>query len=116
VADQIVARSARLHRNLDLRLFVSGCQDRLQWKNGSAKTDWRALLESRMRERPLPAKGEFVGRARTKAQEHAIIRSTAGLPPRERLSAWKKETGKSQAAYYRRLNEVDSHFSPSPPT
>jgi hypothetical protein len=53
----------------------------------------------------------------TKSRELDIVRRIASLPPQERLEEWKKETGKSQAALYRRLEELKqgdfslSHFS-----
>src|SRR4051794_833066 len=74
VAAEIIDRSDRLKRNLDLRLLVNTFQDRLQWENGAAETHWRDLLESRMKERVLaPAKGLGV-RAATKEKELNVLR------------------------------------------
>src|SRR5262249_382437 len=51
VADAVIERSSRLQRNLDLRLFVNTCQDRLQWSAGFSECHWLQLLDSRMKER-----------------------------------------------------------------
>jgi hypothetical protein len=53
-------------------------------------------------------------RSERKSNELQVVRRIAGLPPQERLEVWAKETGKSQAALYRRLSELkgsDSHIS-----
>jgi hypothetical protein len=97
VAEAIISRSERLQRNLDLRLLVNSFADRLQWENGAAQTHWLDLLESRMKERVLAPKT----RAGRKEQELAVLRRIAKLPRAERLAAWTRETGKSQAAMYR---------------
>jgi hypothetical protein len=52
-------------------------------------------------------------RAAQKVCEQEVARRIAHLPLKEGLEAWKRETGKSQAALYRRLDELkqgDSHF------
>ena len=116
VAEAIIERSTRLARNLDLRLLVNTFCDRLQYENGAAQTHWRDLLESRMRERIIPPAGEVGVRAAQKSKEFEVLRNIAALPAAERLAIWQKETGKSQAALYRRLTELnagDSHFSQS---
>src|SRR5262249_40116526 len=56
VAQEIIARSQRLERNLDIRLFVNGGKDRLQWKNGASVTPWVEPLESRLRGGALPSR------------------------------------------------------------
>jgi hypothetical protein len=62
-----------------------------------------------MKERVLsPAKPKGV-RAERKGNELTLVRRIAALPPQERLNAWKVETGKSQAALYRRLGELNCH-------
>jgi hypothetical protein len=114
VAEEVIARSQRVQRNLDLRLLVNTSKDRLQWENGAAATHWLDLLESRLRERVLPAGKRNGSRAATKDNELALARGIARLPPQERLLAWRRATRKSQAALYRRLAELsncDSHFS-----
>jgi hypothetical protein len=107
-------RSHRLQRNLDLRLFVTACQDRLQWANGASETHWRDLLDSRIKERVLPPTRNYQTRSEQKEEEIALVHRIAHLPRRERLAAWKEETGKSEPALYRRMKELnlgDSYFS-----
>lgn len=111
VAEAIVERSARLTKSLDLRLLVNTFNDRLQFENGASVTHWQDLLDSRMKERVVPPSGV---RAVQKNKELELLRRIAAMPAPERLEAWTRETGKSQAALYRRLGELggaDSHFS-----
>jgi hypothetical protein len=107
VADVIVARSARLTRNLDLRLLVNTLQDRLQYELGQAEVHWTDLLECRMQGRAVPPTRPLT-RVR---RERDLALSIAHLPRPERLARWQAETGKSQASMYRVLNAVsqDSH-------
>jgi hypothetical protein len=117
VADEIIERSTKLGRNLDLRLLVNGLQDRLQWSNGSSGTHWKDMIDSRMKGRAGPPTGEYENRAERKERELTLVRRIAHLSPQERLEVWKLETGKSQQAMYRRLAELPkdgshiSHFS-----
>src|SRR5262249_46836059 len=52
--------------------------------------------------RPLPALRAHRPRHR---HTQALADRTAALPPTERIAAWKAETGRSQAALYRRLRK-----------
>lgn len=113
VADAIIDRSARLTRNLDLRLLVNTYQDVLQFKNGAAETHWRDLLDSRMAERVTPPVHPVGMRARRNAQEAEVAGRIAHLPVAERLAAWQAETGKSRAEMYRALRMVSSPPSQS---
>ena len=116
VARAIIDRSARLNRNLDLRLLVNTYNDRLQFENGSSETHGLDLLDSRMKERAIVSGAGM--RAARKNAELARLRQITNLPAPERLDAWARETGKSQAALYRRMGELagpDSHFSQSAP-
>jgi hypothetical protein len=106
VAEQIIARSLRLERNVDLRLFVNACADRLQWEHGAAETHWLDLLESRLKERTVPRSESNPTRAEKTASELEVVRSIAHLPRLARLAAWQKATGKSQATLYRLLNKA----------
>ncbi len=111
VVGVITQFGSRLGRNLDLRLLVNTFNDRVQYENGAALTHWRDLLESRMREQVVvPSRGV---RAERKNKELEVLRQVAHLPAPERLARWVQETGKSQAALYRRLAELghdNSHF------
>jgi hypothetical protein len=106
VAEEIINHSQRLGRPLDLRLLVNACQDRLQWANGASESHWRQLLDSRLKERVVSS--DYQSRSARKSAEVAIARQIAHLPRPQRVAAWKKETGKSEPALYRRLKEVEA--------
>jgi hypothetical protein len=106
VANEIIDRSYRLKRNLDLRLLINTFNDRLQWENFSSKTHWIDLLDCRMKETTVSLKERPDTRAARKARELDIVKGIASMAPQERLVVWQKETGKSQAALYRRLDEL----------
>ena len=106
VAKEIIERSSRLQRNLDLRLLINTFRDRLQFENGDSETHWLDLLDSRMKEVVLPRLVATGIRAATKSSELVFVKSIEQLPPQDRLEAWVKETGKSKAALYRRLDEL----------
>jgi hypothetical protein len=55
-----------------------------------------------MKERAAPS----TSLAERKEEERQLVRRIAVLAPQERLQIWKRETGKSQAALYRRLAEA----------
>jgi hypothetical protein len=112
VVEELLSRSKRLQRTLDLRLYVNGCNDLLQWQNGAAESHWLDLLESRLHQRTVTSERPGM-RAQRKDAEIALVRRIRNLPAQARLAIWQKETGKSQAALYRRLEELKgSHFSP----
>jgi len=111
VVQEIINRSERIHRNLDLRLFINALHDRLQWENGAAETHWHDLLESRMQEKAMGSNGGIGVRATKKADELALLRRNAELSTTERLVIWKNETKKSPAAFYRRLAELQAENS-----
>jgi hypothetical protein len=115
VAHEITTRFQRIQRNLDLRLLVNTFNDVLQWKNGSAQMHWQELLDSRLKERVLSAEEVRLSRSQRKTEELDIVREIAGLPCNDRLAAWIQRTGKSQAAMYRRLDDLKkvSQFSVS---
>jgi hypothetical protein len=96
VAEEVIGRSRRMERNLDLRLYVNTCQDRLQYQNGAAETHWTDLLESRLQRRTVTP---------TAAPEDELIKAIRMMPAAQRLAVWKNETGKSQATLYRRLSD-----------
>lgn len=99
VAEEILARTGKLNRNLDLRLLVNTLRDRVQFEDGLAEVHWSDHLESRMQGRAVTPKKPL-----SKVEEEvAIARRIAHLPRDERLRVWQAETGKSQATLYRRL-------------
>jgi hypothetical protein len=113
IADEVIARSRRLEKNLDIRLLINSFQDCIQWENGASESHWLDLLESRMTERATSPGCVRGIRSLQKEEEWDIVRRIEKLPVKERLAVWQKETQKSQAALYRRLAElkINSHFS-----
>jgi hypothetical protein len=112
VVAAIIEKTRQLKRPLDLRLFVNACNDRLFYEQGMSESHWLTLLESTIKGRVVAPEMGCGVRARTKENELAVVRRIVDLPNQERLDAWKKETGKSPAAFYRRLAEhsQDSHY------
>jgi hypothetical protein len=105
VVEEIIARSQRLDRRLDLRLMVNAFRDRLQFRNGDSDTDWQDLLESRMAGL-VHSSGTYKTRSERKANDLAIVRQLKGLPRPERAEAWRKATGKSEKNFYHLLKQV----------
>jgi hypothetical protein len=108
VAHQLIARFQQLQRTPDIRLMINAFKDRLQWANGASTMHWIDLLDSRLKERTTTATNHYLSRSARTEQEQEIARRTMHLAPQERLQVWKHETGKSQPALYRRLQEVQS--------
>src|SRR5262249_15623298 len=105
VAQAIIERSQSSRRNLDIRLLINAFQDRLQGAAGVSETHWLDLLESRMKGEVVATAGGCGVRAERKNRELELVRRIANLPRQERLEIWRKETGKSEPALYRRLEE-----------
>jgi hypothetical protein len=103
VATYIIDRMEQLHRSLDLRLLMNGFRDRMQYKAGLSDSDWKLLLEGRIKERVV-----YKGRAEKKAEESDIALEIRGrgIPTREQIAMWKEKTGLGQAAYYRALRRA----------
>lgn len=115
VAEFLISESQRLGTRLDLRLLVDKAfPDYLQHQNGDAETHWKDLicttLEEQLVELKHTAPASKLSRAETKSQDQDIVREiVAGYATqKERIAAWEEQTGKSERAFYRRLEEVGS--------
>ncbi|MEI8376322.1 MAG: hypothetical protein WCJ35_26180 [Planctomycetota bacterium] len=111
VVEFIIDESAKINRNLDLRLMVNSLEDRLQAEDFEAGCSWRDLVASRIRERPSFADQpqSLDMRAKKKQEELVIAREIVGLAPDDRLKAWNEKVpppGNSRATLYRRLREL----------
>lgn len=108
VAEFIIRQSARLGRRLNLRLLQHGYADRIQADDHAAGLDWQDLVASRIAGEPsIVGSIQPVGiRAQRKTKELAVAREIVAMEPAIRLQRWMDETGKSQAALYRRLAEL----------
>jgi hypothetical protein len=112
IAEYIIEQSISLHRSLDMRLLTNSFQDYLLWEEGESACHWRDLVASRLRERPTAFREEVAvgSREGRKQQELQIVREIMALTEdrQERLRLWQERTGKSQAALYRRLGELEA--------
>ena len=61
VVNVVIELSRRAKRPVDLRLFVNGVMDRLQFEAGHSQTHWLDMLESRVKQRSInnPARAKL---------------------------------------------------------
>jgi hypothetical protein len=110
VATYVIKRMRSVGRPLDMRMYMNGLQDYLQWKTGNSETDWHGLVDARLRESASVVSERRKDRL---ARERAIaieIKNTPNLTTEEREAQWKQRTatlehpeGRAIASYYRRL-------------
>ncbi len=106
VCQYVIDKCKEHERNPDLRMLLHGFHDFLQNKAGHAETDWKDLIDSRLKEQVI--RPEHVGgRAAQTAREQAIAVEIAGMniSGKEKVKLWTERTGKSGRAYHRRLKE-----------
>jgi hypothetical protein len=105
VGGWIIDRLEDLKRKLDVRLLINGFKDYLQYKTGNSVSDWKQLLEGRMREQAI-----YVNRAEQKAEESKVALEIhkMKLPVKKKIRLWKERTGLGQAAYYRALDRLQA--------
>ena len=109
VCEYLIEESASLARSLDMRLLVNSFKDRIQWEEEDAACHWKDLVAGRLRERlTAPQKDVGGGREERRHREQGIVQEilAATQDRGERVRMWEEHTGKSQAAWYRRLDEV----------
>jgi hypothetical protein len=101
VAEYIIERMRSLARSLDMRVYVNGVKDFIQYKTGNSKTDWQDLIETSLRESTVlrESRADAMNRECTVALEISGMK----LSQAEKLALWKEKTGKSERAYWRRL-------------
>jgi hypothetical protein len=109
LAQQCLEKSIRP----SIRLFVDkAIKDFELWEKGQCETHWRDLISSNLEQQLIELKHEV--RNLTRAEQTEAERRTAldvfmAFETREqRVSEWKQRTGKSQAAFYRRVNELQA--------
>jgi hypothetical protein len=104
VAEYIIDHMRKVNRPLDMRLYVNGMRDYLQWRRGEAKTHWEALLQTRINETCIvhEAPAEVAAREATVALEISVM----DLSQAEKLKLWCERTGKSERAYWRALDRA----------
>jgi hypothetical protein len=105
VAEYVIDRMRALDRPLDMRVYVNGVKDYLQCKTGHSDTDWKDLIETRLRRTTIlrERRADVMGREAIIALEL----SRMDITPAERIQLWKERTGKSERAYWRRLRKIE---------
>jgi len=108
VAAHTLAECQRLDYRPEVRLYVDkALRDYQLWQEGETETHWRDLVTSAIQERATVLKHELrpVGRADRIQAERALAQqiSEKHATRDDRLAAWKSQTGKSERAFYRRL-------------
>jgi len=109
VAEEIVSRSQRLQQALDLRLLIKTLQDRMFCECGLAESHWTDLLDARLKERVIVGTRRPETRNEKASRHLTVLRGLAGMPAPDQLEVWKRETGKSKAAFYRWKGRLDAN-------
>lgn len=107
VCEHVIAKCKENERNLDMRMLIHGFQDCLQYEAGHSETSWEDMVDSRLKEQvTMPEHAESRGErlAREQAVAAEISRMKVSRHERERL--WREKTGRSNRAYYRRMEEL----------
>ena len=113
VAHHVPAECQRLDYLPEVRLYVDkALRDFQLWREGETETHWRDLVTSAIQERATELRHELrpVGRAGQIEEERAVANAIAEQyeTRAERLAAWQAQTGKSERAFYRRLQVGES--------
>jgi hypothetical protein len=105
VAEHVIDRMRSLARPLDMRVFVNGVKDYLQCKTGHSDTDWKDLIETRLRRTTVLRERRVVVMSREASIAYEL--SQMDISSAERMRLWKEKTGKSARAYWRRLKDLE---------
>ncbi|HEY7426845.1 MAG TPA: hypothetical protein VH682_21595 [Gemmataceae bacterium] len=105
VAESVIDRMHSLARPLDPRVYVNGVKDYLQCKTGHSDTDWKDLIESRLRRTTFLRERRVDVMSREASIAYEL--SQMHIAPAERVRLWKEKTGKSPRAYWRRLKDLE---------
>ncbi len=94
-----------------VRLFVDkALTDYRLWAGGKTETHWRDLIVSNLEQQLIDLQHPTNDLSRTEqidAERRIALEIYLNYETRnERVEAWKKRTGKSQAAFYRRIKEL----------
>lgn len=104
-----------------LRLYLDkALEDFKLWSAENCETDWRDLIVSNLEQQlvPLQHPTQDLSRSEQMHAERRVARDVLASFEKksDRIAAWKKQTGKSQAAFYRRVAELNEvgQFPASP--
>jgi hypothetical protein len=108
VAAHVLNECQRLDYRPEVRLYVDkAIEDYRLWNRGETETHWTDLVTCAIQERATSLKHNLrpIGRADRIQTEKSIV---AALVKKyktraEQLAAWREQTGKSDRAFYRRL-------------
>lgn len=111
VANYLLEECALREVQPSVRLFVDkAIPDFRLFKAGNTETHWRDLVASSVDEQLVELQFETKDLSRaeqTEAERRIVLDLCLGFPTRaERLAEWERRTGKSRAAYDRRLAEL----------
>jgi hypothetical protein len=112
VAEFVISEGRKLGCRPDIRLLVDkALPDFAQHRAGATETHWTNLVLATLEGQVQVVKcmpGSPAGRRETKEREQQLVRDILAEHPTtaDRLAAWCDQTGKSQRAYFRRLQEV----------
>lgn len=111
VTDYLIAESQRLAIRLDMRLLVDKAfPDYIQHRQGQTEAHWKDLVTSTLEEQLVELKhpARPHSRQEQKLGEQDIVRGilSTHTTPDKRVAAWQEQTGKSERAFYRRLQEL----------
>ncbi len=114
VAEFVIEEARRLNVRLDIRLLVDKAfPDYLQHRSGHTEAHWKDLVRATLEEQLIDLKHTVVGgkpgRAERKRDEQEVVRDILAEfhTKAEQLAAWRDRVGKSDRAFYRRLEEMD---------
>ncbi len=111
VANYVLTECKRLQIRPSLRTYVDkALPDFRLWESQRSESHWKDLVLSSLQQAVVMPHLEQrdLGRAeRTEAERRVALSIYLEYPSRhERVKAWKDRTGKSQAAFYRRVEEL----------
>lgn len=110
VCEFLVVQSRSLQRPLDMRMLVNSFTDFLTWRECETGCHWHDLAATRLKERPttFASPPDLGTRADRRQREldaaREIAATTSDRAGRKRL--WAERTRKSEATFYRRLDEI----------
>ena len=113
VAEFLIEEAGRRAVPLDIRMLVDKAfPDYLQHRSGNTEAHWkdlvRATLEEQLIDLTHTAVGGKTSRADRKKDEQEVVRDILAeySTKPEQLAAWRDRVGKSDRAFYRRLEEL----------
>ena len=114
VAEHVISELIRLDCRFDMRLLTNkGFPLYQQWRDNETETDWCNLVTAAIEESLSPClapEEKLTSRADRIEGDRSVARKIlkAYSKRKDRLRAWTEQTGKSERAFYRRWQEIDT--------